>query len=398
MMRAHCHPAQSLGHMCAVAFEGGRAQCGPDKPLGDVGIVGIEGFQIGVGLPLFEQPFDLSAQAITVGDVVDTEVATGQMSEQITQAVLAGMGVCDEPEVDILALPREAHIQVHGFTSGDACGNLVETLALPTLDLRAVGGPGVDNNGIHAGGAAHDEGATGVVHLGERVPGEVAAIHEQQRTVQLVRQRQKLPLTLTVGGQHHAAASGSHHQLLPLTLTVGGQHHGIHRVAEQIQIDVQFHGRGAGRGEAPGEHCRQRAFQGKGCAILRTDVVKLGKGTVGGPVQDVTGQIIEQPTEQPAQVGGELHLGEWLVKRFVLHGLVTQRVDGTVHVGDGQAFEKRDAQSRWITALVQRRNANIAAVAVANKPVLNTVEGNARVMWALLRHDEDYRVPGLVSA
>ena len=47
--------------------------------------------------------------------------------------------------------------------------------------------------------------------------------------------------------------------------------------------------------------------------------------------------------------------------------------------------KKHDAQSRWINALVQRRNANIAAVALANK--------NARVIWALLRRGEDYRAP-----
>ena len=44
---------------------------------------------------------------------------------------------------------------------------------------------------------------------------------------------------------------------------------------------------------------------------------------------------------------------------------------------------KTDAQSRWINELVKRRNANIAAVALANK--------NARVIWTLLRRDQDYR-------
>ena len=47
------------------------------------------------------------------------------------------------------------------------------------------------------------------------------------------------------------------------------------------------------------------------------------------------------------------------------------------------AVKKHDAQSRWINELVKRRNANIAAVALANK--------NARVIWALLRRGEAYR-------
>ena len=49
------------------------------------------------------------------------------------------------------------------------------------------------------------------------------------------------------------------------------------------------------------------------------------------------------------------------------------------------AARQDDAMSRWINDLVQRRNPNIAAVAVANK--------NARTSWALLTRDEDYRAP-----
>jgi transposase len=48
------------------------------------------------------------------------------------------------------------------------------------------------------------------------------------------------------------------------------------------------------------------------------------------------------------------------------------------------AAQKDDAESRWINDLVKRRNANIAAVAVANK--------NARVVWALLTKSEHYAV------
>jgi transposase len=49
------------------------------------------------------------------------------------------------------------------------------------------------------------------------------------------------------------------------------------------------------------------------------------------------------------------------------------------------AAKKDDAQGRWINELVKRRNANIAAVAVANK--------NARIVWALLTRTEIYCAP-----
>ena len=46
------------------------------------------------------------------------------------------------------------------------------------------------------------------------------------------------------------------------------------------------------------------------------------------------------------------------------------------------AKRKQDARSRWVNAVAQRRGANIAAVALANK--------NARILWALLAHGDDY--------
>ena len=47
------------------------------------------------------------------------------------------------------------------------------------------------------------------------------------------------------------------------------------------------------------------------------------------------------------------------------------------------ADKKKDSQSIWMSNLKRRRGNNIAAVAVANK--------NARVIWALLAHDDVYR-------
>jgi transposase len=51
------------------------------------------------------------------------------------------------------------------------------------------------------------------------------------------------------------------------------------------------------------------------------------------------------------------------------------------------AARKHDPRNRWIGAIRARRGVNIAAVALANK--------NARVLWALLAHNEDYQAPAV---
>jgi transposase len=66
--------------------------------------------------------------------------------------------------------------------------------------------------------------------------------------------------------------------------------------------------------------------------------------------------------------------GDRYLRTLLIHG-----ARATVH----RARRKTDARSRWILSLEQRRGKNIATVAIANK--------NARIAWALLTSDAEYR-------
>jgi transposase len=71
--------------------------------------------------------------------------------------------------------------------------------------------------------------------------------------------------------------------------------------------------------------------------------------------------------------------GDRYLRKLLVHGArVTLRWVDT----------KSDNRSRWLGALIARRGNNRAAVAVANK--------NARIAWALLAHNEAYRVRTVV--
>ena len=48
-----------------------------------------------------------------------------------------------------------------------------------------------------------------------------------------------------------------------------------------------------------------------------------------------------------------------------------------------QVSNKKDPRSQWIRNIKNRRGANVAAVALANK--------NARIIWALMTSEESYR-------
>ena len=67
--------------------------------------------------------------------------------------------------------------------------------------------------------------------------------------------------------------------------------------------------------------------------------------------------------------------GDSYLRTLLIHG-------ARVVIYHAERKLKLDQTSRWITELVQRRNKNVAAVALANK--------NARTVWALLAHDRRY--------
>jgi transposase len=76
-----------------------------------------------------------------------------------------------------------------------------------------------------------------------------------------------------------------------------------------------------------------------------------------------------------AKLGGISKRGDSRLRTLLIHG-ARAVVKTCVH--------KTDRRSRWVNALVGRRNKNIATVALANK--------NARIIWAMLAREEDYRV------
>ena len=75
-------------------------------------------------------------------------------------------------------------------------------------------------------------------------------------------------------------------------------------------------------------------------------------------------------------LGGISKRGNRYVRTLLIHGAraVVQ-----------QAARRTDTQGQWLCTLMRRKGTNVAAVALANK--------NARVIWALLAHDEAYRPP-----
>ena len=75
------------------------------------------------------------------------------------------------------------------------------------------------------------------------------------------------------------------------------------------------------------------------------------------------------------RLGGISKRGDSRLRTLLIHG-ARAVLKASAH--------KTDRRSQWLKSLVRRRNKNIATVALANK--------NARIIWAMLTREEDYRV------
>ena len=75
--------------------------------------------------------------------------------------------------------------------------------------------------------------------------------------------------------------------------------------------------------------------------------------------------------------------GDTYLRTLLIHG-----ARSVIYHADKRA--QSSATCRWVTGVVQRRNKNVAAVALANK--------NARIVWALLAHGRQYQEGYAVDA
>lgn len=110
------------------------------------------------------------------------------------------------------------------------------------------------------------------------------------------------------------------------------------------------------------------------CALVSA----VGDGSQFAKGRDMAAWLGLVPNQHSS--GGKNHLGriskrgDKYVRMLLIHG---------ARAVLKAAENKTDARSRWVTSLAQRRNKNIATVAMANK--------NARIAWAILSRDESYR-------
>lgn len=68
--------------------------------------------------------------------------------------------------------------------------------------------------------------------------------------------------------------------------------------------------------------------------------------------------------------------GDTYLRTLLIHGARSV-------IYNGREKTDQDSTCKWINGIVSRRNNNVAAVALANK--------NARIVWALLNHDREFR-------
>jgi transposase len=125
--------------------------------------------------------------------------------------------------------------------------------------------------------------------------------------------------------------------------------------------------------------CRKLAqVEGIGPVVATALVAAVGKATEFANGRHLAAWLGLVPRQH--STGGKERLlgiskrGDRYLRTLLIHG-----ARATVH----HARRKIDARSRWIVKLEHRRGKNIATVAIANK--------NARIAWALLTSDAEYR-------
>lgn len=121
-------------------------------------------------------------------------------------------------------------------------------------------------------------------------------------------------------------------------------------------------------------------IEGIGAVTATAVVAGVGDGQQFRSGRDLAAALGIVPRQHStggkARLGAISKRGDPYLRTLLIHG-ARAAVNASLKPG------KTDRRSRWIQALVARRNKNIATVALANK--------NARIIWAMLARGESYR-------
>jgi transposase len=178
--------------------------------------------------------------------------------------------------------------------------------------------------------------------------------------------RQAIPLIL------EDADNGLSANLRELLHGIGEELRAIDQRIEAFDKTVQHHA-----------HCDERAKQilqleGVGPITASAAVTTAGDGTQFKSGRAFSAWIGLVPRQHSSggkeKLGGISKRGDKRLRTLLIHG-ARAVIKHSEH--------KTDPRSCWINALVARSNKNIAAVALANK--------NARIIWAMLTRQEEYR-------
>jgi transposase len=126
---------------------------------------------------------------------------------------------------------------------------------------------------------------------------------------------------------------------------------------------------------------RLQQIPGIGPVIATALICAIGDGKQFKRGRDMAAWLGLTPRQHSS--GGKERLlgiskrGDAYLRTLLIHG-----ARSVLYVAD----RKEDPRSRWLQSLCSRRHKNIAAVALVNK--------NARIAWALLSKDMDYRPEG----
>lgn len=125
---------------------------------------------------------------------------------------------------------------------------------------------------------------------------------------------------------------------------------------------------------------RIQQLDGIGPVVASALVASIGDGRQFRSGRDLSAWLGIVPRQHgsggKAGLGGISKRGDTYLRTLLIHG---------ARAAVNASTRKTDRRSAWINALAQRRNKNIATVAVANK--------NARIVWAMLTRGDDYRAP-----
>jgi hypothetical protein len=195
------HLKPMLSRMCEEPLQRGRSKRGPEQRCSNMRIFCSKGMEICRRFPCLAYQCNLPPQCVSQAYFRHILSCLRKIGSERDKGLGLCMPACDQSQTKRWRIHQPLHVQRAALLLGPCGDDGLDIAILTRLHALAIFTNGIDDAGIHACFATHEQEPAMAIHVSERGQIAIAPVGQAQRALQTCRGRQIIVFGVRVGAQ-----------------------------------------------------------------------------------------------------------------------------------------------------------------------------------------------------